>query len=153
MTGVQTCALPICETTSTKCSLMYTARATPRLAVRVEPNLPRISAVCAIFCVYQMHDKKMFYLKNEGQGHRVYKSQRSIRWQILTSVKVILEHIWLALIFFKIFTFQISWPCKFRSKSWCTSFAVTPSDGNYLGFYLMAIVMVEFFQLILVKTF
>ena len=61
----------------------------------------------------------------------------------------LLEHFSLALTVFKMFTFQISWPWKCRSKSWYT-FAVAPYDGKCMTPYLMAIARVEFFQPILV---
>ena len=42
----------------------------------------------------------------------------------------------------KYYTFpEIVWPWKYRSRSWCTTFAMTPYDGKYLTSYLMAIVM------------
>ena len=49
-----------------------------------------------------MHNKKMFELENEGQGHGVQQSNGTIQWQISFSIKVILEHFWLALIIFQI---------------------------------------------------
>ena len=75
-----------------------------------------------------------------------------IRWQILARIKVILEHFSLAFIIFEILIFHISaWPWKCRSRSWCTTFAVAPFDGTYMISYLMAIVMFELFQRLLVK--
>ena len=38
--------------------------------VRVEANLPETSATSAFFFI-TIHNKKMFYLENEGQGHVV----------------------------------------------------------------------------------
>ena len=35
---------------------------------------------------------------------------------------------------------EIVWPRKYRSKSWCTTFAMAPFDCKYLISYLMAIV-------------
>ena len=50
-----------------------------------------------------MHNKKMFDLENKGQRNGVTSRNGSIRCQISTSIKVILEHFSLALAMFKVF--------------------------------------------------
>ena len=76
-----------------------------------------------------------------GQGHVVRHSCWRIQWRISTSTKVTYEHFSLALTVFEIFTFQNSWHWKCRSRSFCTTFAVSPFDRIFLTSYLMAIVM------------
>ena len=44
-------------------------------------------------------------------------------------------------VFCEIFTFTNSWPWKCRSRSWCTTFEMTPFDCKYMTFYPMAIVI------------
>ena len=63
-----------------------------------------------------------------------------IRWQISTSMKVIVEHYLLALAVFEILAFQNSWPWKCRSRSWRPPLAVALLDGKYLTSYLVVIV-------------
>ena len=67
-----------------------------------------------------------------------------IRWQISTSIKVILEHFFLAFTVFQklnIIRFpDILWHWKYRSRSRCTTFAMAPFDGKYLTSRLMVIV-------------
>ena len=75
----------------------------------------------------------------------------SFPWQISISVKFILEHLSLDLTVFKILTFQNVWLWKCMSKLWCTTFTVTPFDGQYMTSYMMAIVVIAFFQPIIVK--
>ena len=58
----------------------------------------------------QMHNKKMFDLENEGQGHEVQGSQWSHSMQISISIQVILGHFSLAFTVFEIFTFKNSRP-------------------------------------------
>ena len=53
----------------------------------------------------------------------------------------ILEHFLLALSVFQIFEPQIVWPWKGRSRSRRTTFAMAPYHGQYIIFYLTAIVM------------
>ena len=73
-----------------------------------------------------------------------------IWWKISTFIKVILEHVSLAFTVsrYSHFKFRV---LEYVGESWCSTFAVAPYDGKYLTFYLMAIVMVEFLQMILVK--
>ena len=106
-----------------------------------------------------MHNKKMFYLKNEGQGHRVQHSQWShsmaninlYKSHISTSLKVILDQFSLGLTVFEIFTFLNSWPWKCRPRSWCTTFAVAPFKSKYLTSDMMAIAMFAFSRVYLIK--
>ena len=50
------------------------------------------------------------------------------------SIKVIIQHLFIALAVFEIFTFQNSCSWKCRSMSWRTTFAVAPFDSKYLHF-------------------
>ena len=82
-------------------------------------------------------------LDNIGQDHDVQHSHwmasvklyRSCTWAFFLSALTVL-HI-LNIIWFS----GILWPWKYRSRSRCTTFAMTPFDGNYLTFYLMSMVI------------
>ena len=89
--------------------------------------------------------KEMFDLENFDKCHGVQHSQWSYSmaninlcrpWTFFASSQ-----------FFQIFTFhwfQMSWPWKCRSVSWCTTFVVPSFEGKYLISYLMTIVMFVF---------
>ena len=83
-------------------------------AVRGDANLTRTSNAYAFFysnCII----KNFFTLKMKIKV-TVYTSRNEpIRWQIWSSIKVILEHFSLAFIIFQIFTLQISWLWKWDS--------------------------------------
>ena len=104
-----------------------------------------------IWCIFSkpfkryLHAFEIFDLDKVGQYHNIWNSH--LRWQISTWIKFIPEHVWLAFTVFEIFTLQISWLWKWRSRSWWTVFAVASFDCKYLTSYLMAIVMFAFFEL------
>ena len=90
---------------------------------------------------------EIFDLNKLNQSNGVQHSQWSLS---MANINLYKSHFWLAFNVFEIFTFQISWPGKCRSRSW-TAFAVAPFDCKYLTSYLMAIVMFAFFEHLLVK--
>ena len=100
-----------------------------------------------------MHNMKCLTLKMKFKVTDYTNRNDPVTWQISTSIKVLLEHFSQALTVFKIFTFQISWPGKCRSKSWCKKFATASYDGKYLTSWRMTIVIVAFFQPIPNKKF
>ena len=61
--------------------------------------------------------------------------------RISISIKVIRDHFSLALTVVQILALHILWPWKRRSRSRCTTFAMTPSDGKYMICYLISIIM------------
>ena len=86
--------------------------------------------------------RKLLTLKMKVKIMKYTIRNGPIRWQISTSIKVILEHFLLALTVFELFTFNNLWLWKY--KSWCTEFSVASFDSKYLTSYLMAIVMFVF---------
>ena len=97
-----------------------------------------------------MHNKKIFDLENESQGHGIQHSQWS---HSMANVNLYKSHTWtcsLALTVFEIFTFKSVWPWKCGSRSWCTT-TVVPFNGKYLTSYLMVIVMFAFSSVYLSK--
>ena len=97
----------------------------------------------------QIHKIKCLILKILAKVIECNIRNGPIWWKMSTFIKVTLEHF--SITVFLIFTFQISLSWKYRSKSWCTIFAVAPFDGKYLISYLLAIVMFAFLQPIFVK--
>ena len=80
-----------------------------------------------------MHTKILFDLENEGQGHEVQKSQWPIRWQMSTSIKVVIGH-FRYLSPFSIYShFEI---CDQKNMGHGDE---APLDGKCLTPYLMAI--------------
>ena len=77
-----------------------------------------------------LYNKCITRTRLTGSGSIYINRNGAIRWQISTSIEVVLEHFSLTFTIFKIFTFQISWPGKRRWKSWFTIFAVTPASQN-----------------------
>ena len=74
-------------------------------------------------------------------GYGIQHSQWSHSMANINLHKVILEHFSLALTVFEIFTFQNTWPWKYKSRSRCTTFAVAPIDDKYWTSYSIAIVI------------
>ena len=70
----------------------------------------------------------------------------TIRWQIPTSIKVIIPLVFMLTHHFRDIKVWNVWPWMIRSRSWSTTFAVVPFNGKYLTSYLMAIVMLAFLQ-------
>ena len=73
-----------------------------------------------------------------------------IQWQRSISIKIIHQHFLLAKLCPDIHISNFV-TFKIQVKVRCTTFAVAPFDGKYQTSYLMAIVMFEFVQPILVK--
>ena len=120
-------------------------RATPRRGRRVEANLPE-NHLPAHF-LYQMHNTKIHISKSATLKMWVKVMMYdicngAIQWPISISIKVVPEHLSLAVIIFQILHIcifpEILWPWKYRSSSWCTTFAMTTVDGKCSTFYLMA---------------
>ena len=86
---------------------------------------------------------KFCYLENTGHGHDVQRSQNgAIRRLVSTSMKVVHGHFSLAFIVFQILNkwfSEILWSWIYKLRSWWTTFSLTPFDGKYPTFYLMAI--------------
>ena len=134
--------------THTTLHVLTCTRATPRqgTCVCVEANLQGTSAARAIIyrkCI----TRKCLILKMNVKVMECTSCSGPIRWQISTSIKVILEHFSLALTAFEIFTFQNSSSEKYRSRT----FVMAPFDGKNLTSHLTAIVRFAFFYLLLMK--
>ena len=82
------------------------------------------------------------WLKNSGQCH-FHIHYRHIRRQILSSIKVTLEHFSPTITTYQQFTFQNSrpWNCRSWRKAFAVvPFAVVPFDGTYQTFCPTAVV-------------
>ena len=90
--AITSCEAMICLATRSD-KINSTAR-----AARVEVNLPGTSAACAFLIA--MHNKKMFYFENEGQGHGVQYSHWSHSMANTTSIEAVLKHFSLAITVF-----------------------------------------------------
>ena len=99
-------------------------------------SFPDIVYISREFVTLKMSVKVIMYNNCNG----------AIQWLVLTSIKVVLDNFLLALTVFQIlyiYSFpEIVWPCKFRSRSWCTKSAVVPFDRKYMISYLMAIAII-----------
>ena len=94
-----------------------------------------ISCLCIFY--RQCITRKYFILKIKVKVMEYNIRIGPVWWRIPISIKVMPEH--------------FSWHWKYRSKSWCTTFAVVSFNGKWQTSYLTAMILFAFFQPILVK--